>query len=244
MKRHADNLHAGIAGFHGAVIAGLTRNPLKKGDTGIRRYDVPSGRNVETRCAASLPAASLSQGSQRFSQRTQIINNCELREALAPFAVKRTPLRKTSFLPHSKNKTTSVAGNAPRRYQPNYLIKNEVMRSKMLCETSKATVVVLSGKLGGNEVKPLSSKGALNRMANTTIYPYYLYENKEIRGEYEGGAFSTERCNPDGLRVWYLSDAFSTERCNPNVLRHPVRDAISVENECTREPRRLRVKLQ
>ena len=37
---------------------------------------------------------------------------------------------------------------------------------------------------GQNDIKPLSSKGTLNRMANTNIYyPYYLSKNKGIRGD-------------------------------------------------------------
>ena len=74
--------------------------------------------------------------------------NCRATARVAP--------TKTSFLPHSINKTTAVEGN---------------------------------------EVKPLSPKGTLNRMANIKIYPYYFYENKGtkwsdltkvIRGECDG----------------------------------------------------------
>ena len=143
-----------------------------------------------------------------------------------------TTVAKTSFLPHSTNKTTSVAGNAARTHQPYYLIKNEVnevIRSKILCETSMATVVVLSGKLGGNKVKPLSSKGALNRMANTNTYPYYFSENKGtkrsdltkvIREEYEGGALLL-RGHPK-IRgyitppIFYIAPILST---SPNIYQ-------------------------
>jgi hypothetical protein len=63
----------------------------------------------------------------------------------------------TSFLPNFDNKTTSVAGECTYN-QPHYLIKthykhgnNEVMRLSGMC-CLRATEVVLSGKLGKDEV--------------------------------------------------------------------------------------------
>ena len=38
---------------------------------------------------------------------------------------------------------------------------------------------------GHNDIKPLSSKGTLNRMANTNHLPLFFSENKGIREEYE-----------------------------------------------------------
>ena len=61
---------------------------------------------------------------------------------------------KTSFLPHSKNKTTSVAQANFSKNQPRYLInteKNEVIRSIMRGNPSSTEVVMLL-QLGENKV--------------------------------------------------------------------------------------------
>ena len=58
---------------------------------------------------------------------------------------------KTSFLPHFTNKTTSVASKNNILSQPHYLIKNEVMRSKMRVQPFTTEVVLLL-ELGRNEV--------------------------------------------------------------------------------------------
>ena len=62
---------------------------------------------------------------------------------------------KTSFIPHSTNKTTSVAPMRNAQPQPYYLINtgnNEVMRSMIWCDNAFSTEVVPLLKLGGNEV--------------------------------------------------------------------------------------------
>ena len=109
------------------------------------------------------------------------------------------PVRKTAqtlFSPNSKNKTTSVAQVSIDTNKPNYLIKsiiNEVIRLMMGGVAFSTTEVVLSKKLGRNEVhifeNPLFPKSSLNRVLETFLpFPYSLifYYNKGIREDRKG----------------------------------------------------------
>ena len=66
----------------------------------------------------------------------------------------KSKIMKTSFSPHSTNKTTAVAMVNVGIFQPHYLINtgiNEVIRS-ISRVISFSTAVVLSKKLGRNDV--------------------------------------------------------------------------------------------